>query len=96
MARPELTVINVVASLLSQNFIPRSVIYSGSDVGTVEVVIYNIQAGSPDPDGNPYPGEPMVRYEARCLGLRAFNTEQGESVRVFDNLPAALNYIGVY
>ena len=97
MARPApTTVISVVASLIAQQFVPRKRIYANSDRGIVDVVIYNIQAGSPDPSGNLYPGEPMVRYEAQCCGLRAFNTQHGDAIRVFNNLPDAMNYIGVY
>ena len=69
------------ANLVAQSYIPRSTIYSDSH-GTIDAVIYNVQAGLN------YAGEPMARFEA---------TKAGETqARAFTLLVDAAAYIGIF
>ena len=89
------TVENVLANIVGQQFIPRTMIYSNSDRGRIEVVVYNVQGDW----GKNCPGQPSARFEA--FKREYSNVEKAYPTfettgKVFETLAEALDYIGVY
>ena len=77
----------ILSSLVNQHYIPRVIVYSNTDFGRIESVVYNVQGDN----GHNYYGEPMARFEARKFD----GGRLSDRVTVHTTMFGALNAIGV-
>jgi hypothetical protein len=79
---------DILDSLVEQQYVARSVIYSNSSHGRIETVVRNVYGD----DGKNYYGEPSIQFEAR----RFKNKVLTDAVTSYNTLVEALNHIGIY